>query len=242
MGSNPTLSLIIHTYMSSIKKTILDTETTGLDEDKDRVIEVGCVKLVNNINMRNNFHSYVNPKVNIASGAYNVHGISNLFLFNKPRFIYTANLLTQFTINSILIAHNASFDLRFLNKEFRNIGMPIIFFNNVVDTMVVAKKRFTQGLVNLDSLCRKLNIFAVRNRIKHGALIDAELLAHVYISLFYKTQKKIRLVKQKERTECFISFEKIRYNLIKNIKKREFNLYKKLLIRIPSCIWYKKFV
>ena len=224
-----------------MKKIVLDTETTGLEEIKDKIIEVGCIKLVSNINARNNFHSYLNQQSNITTQAYSVHGISSLFLFNKPKFAYISNSLIQFIINSILIAHNASFDIKFLNKEFRNIGIPIIFFNNIIDTMVVAKRKFTQGLVNLDSLCRKLNILEVRNRIKHGALVDAELLSMVYIALFHKTQKKIRLVNQNKKTETLFSFEKIKYDIIKSIKDREFYLYRKLLTNIPNCVWYKNF-
>ena len=168
-----------------MRQIILDTETTGLSaETGDRIIEIGCVELLNRKLTRNNFHHYVNPERDSHEDALKVHGISNEFLRDKPLFAHIADELLAYIEGAELIIHNAPFDLAFLNKELERLGKgPITqFVAGVKDTLAMAKDMFPGKRNSLDALCDRLEVDN-SGRTLHGALLDAELLADVYINM-----------------------------------------------------------
>ena len=182
--------------MEKNRTLILDTETTGLNVDDDKIIEIGIVELKDNILTQSHFHEYINPKKDISLSAQKVHGISNEFLIDKPTFSEIAKKFLDFIRNDTLIIHNAEFDVSFINKELQNCGFNDLQ-NSVIDTIKIAKKEFPGQAVNLDSLCRKLNIVNTR-RNHHGALLDAALLSKVYLRLTTGKQEKLKLVNKRE--------------------------------------------
>ena len=168
-----------------MRQIILDTETTGLSaETGDRIIEIGCVELLNRKLTRNNFHHYVNPERDSHEDALKVHGISNEFLRDKPKFAQIADELLAYIEGAELIIHNAPFDLAFLNKELERLGKgPITeFVLGITDTLAMAKDMFPGKRNSLDALCDRLEVDN-SGRTLHGALLDAELMADVYINM-----------------------------------------------------------
>jgi DNA polymerase-3 subunit epsilon len=168
-----------------MRQIILDTETTGLSaENGDRIIEIGCVELLNRKLTRNNLHHYVNPERDSHEDALKVHGISNEFLRDKPKFAQIADELLAYLEGAELIIHNAPFDVAFLNKELERLGKgPITqFVAGITDTLAMAKDMFPGKRNSLDALCDRLEVDN-SGRTLHGALLDAELLADVYINM-----------------------------------------------------------
>ncbi len=168
-----------------MRQIFLDTETTGLSAaNGDRVIEIGCVELINRKLTRNNKHFYLNPGRDSHEDALKVHGISNEFLKDKPKFAEVAEELLDYCSGAEIIIHNSPFDLSFLNKELELIGKPSFkgFVASVTDTLVMAKEIYPGKRNSLDSLCDRLGVDN-SGRTLHGALLDAELLADVYINL-----------------------------------------------------------
>ena len=168
-----------------MRQIILDTETTGLSaENGDRIIEIGCVELLNRKFTGNNLHHYVNPERDSHEDALKVHGISNEFLRDKPKFAAIAEELVNYLRDAEVIIHNAPFDIAFLNMEFRRLGLPPVtqVVANVLDTLVMAKEMFPGKRNGLDALCDRLGVDN-SGRTLHGALLDAELLADVYINM-----------------------------------------------------------
>ncbi|MEL7430773.1 MAG: DNA polymerase III subunit epsilon, partial [Pseudomonadota bacterium] len=167
-----------------MREIIFDTETTGLSaKDGDRVIEIGAVEMINRFPTGKTFHRFINPEGrDVHPDALNVHGISNEFLSDKPRFADIIDDFVEFFSNGHLVAHNAEFDVGFLNAELARIGRPGINPDRVIDTLKIARRKFPGQRNSLDVLCTR---FAVDNsrREKHGALLDSELLAEVYIEL-----------------------------------------------------------
>ncbi|UOM36462.1 DNA polymerase III subunit epsilon [Acuticoccus sp. I52.16.1] len=165
-----------------MREIVLDTETTGLDPATgDRVVEIGAVEVLNAIPTGNVFHVYINPERDMPEEAFRVHGISADFLADKPVFAAIAEEFSAFLGDANLVAHNASFDVNFLNHELQRCGKPIIGAHQVVDTLSIARRKHG-GANSLDALCSRYGIDASR-RTKHGALLDAELLAEVYLEL-----------------------------------------------------------
>ncbi len=167
------------------RQIVLDTETTGLSaENGDRIIEVGCVELLNRKLTGNNKHFYLNPERDSHEDALKVHGISNEFLRDKPKFAAVADELMEYLRGAEIIIHNAAFDVGFLNKELERIGQPAFktVVGSVTDTLVMAKEMFPGKRNSLDALCDRLGVDN-SGRTLHGALLDAELLADVYINL-----------------------------------------------------------
>ena len=181
--------------MENERKLILDTETTGLNFNTDKIIEIGIVELQDNMLTQNNFHEYINPEKDISLSAQKVHGISNEFLTDKPVFSKIAQKLLDFIKDDIIIIHNAEFDINFINKELQNCGFNKIN-NIVIDTIKLAKKEFPGQAVNLDSLCRKLNVNNTRQNY-HGAILDATLLSKVYLKLTTGKQESFKLMDNK---------------------------------------------
>lgn len=167
------------------RQIILDTETTGLSaEGGDRLIEIGCVELVDRKFTGNHLHLYINPERDSHPDALRVHGLSTEFLSDKPKFAEVARQIIDYCRDAEIIIHNAAFDLGFLNKELERLGQPAFtsFTGPVIDTLTLAKKMFPGKRNNLDALCDRLDVDR-SGRTLHGALLDAELLAHVYINL-----------------------------------------------------------
>ncbi len=166
-----------------MREIVLDTETTGLDPSGgDRVVEIGCVELINHIPSGRKFHRYVNPERRMSVDAIQVHGIEEAFLKDKPKFAEVARELVEFLGDDVLIAHNAEFDMAFLNAEFGRIGHPPLGGNRVVDTLMLARRKHPLGPNSLDGLMSRYSIDSSK-RVVHGALLDAELLSEVYIEL-----------------------------------------------------------
>jgi DNA polymerase-3 subunit epsilon len=170
-------------WSDSMREIIFDTETTGLDCREDRIIEIGGVELLNRFPTGRSFHAYINPQGRrVHPDAIEVHGITDAHLADKPHFAAIADEFLAFIDGAKLVAHNAGFDLGFINAEFARLDIPPVEPQRVVDTLAIARRKHPMGPNSLDALCRR---YAVDNsrRDKHGALLDSELLAEVYIEL-----------------------------------------------------------
>lgn len=166
-----------------MREIALDTETTGLDPSSGhRVVEIGCVELMGHVRTGNHFHTYLNPERDMPREAENIHGLSSTFLADKPLFKTIARAFLEFIGDDPLIIHNAAFDLKFLNAELNALDLPLIEFARATDTVLIARRMFPGSPANLDALCKRFNI-DTSARTKHGALLDAELLADVYLEL-----------------------------------------------------------
>jgi DNA polymerase III subunit epsilon len=177
-----------------VREIVLDTETTGLDPYRgDRLVEIGCVELLNRIPSGQTFHRYINPQRDIPAEAFAVHGLSAEFLKDKPFFAEVADDLVEFIGDAPLVAHNASFDLSFINAELEQAGKLLIGRDRVVDTLMLARRKHPGSSNRLDDLCVRYSIDSSR-RVKHGALLDAELLAEVYLELVGGRQAQLVLV------------------------------------------------
>ena len=166
-----------------MREIVFDTETTGLDpKTGDRMVEIGCVEMVNLVPTGNTFHAYYNPERDMPAGAEAVHGLSAAFLSDKPLFRDTAHELLDFIGDAPLIAHNAGFDFGFLNAELALCQREAVCMSRMIDTVALAKKRHPGAKLSLDALCTRYGIDR-SHRVKHGALLDAELLAQVYVEL-----------------------------------------------------------
>lgn len=176
-----------------LREVVFDTETTGLDPYQGhRLIEVGCIELVNRIPTGQVFHRYVNPQRDIPAEAFAVHGLSAEFLGDKPLFAEIAAELVDFLGDAPLIAHNAAFDLGFLNAELERTERPSIPRARLIDTLLLARRKYPGAQNRLDDLCLRFRIDNSR-RQKHGALLDAELLAEVYLELIEARQAQLGL-------------------------------------------------
>jgi DNA polymerase III subunit epsilon len=177
-----------------IREVVFDTETTGLDPQKgDRLVEIGCIELVNRFPSGQVFHRYVNPERDMPAEAFAVHGLSADFLKDKPCFAEIVDELVAFLGDAPLVAHNAMFDLGFINAEFVRCKRPLVERERLVDTLLLARRRHPGGSNRLDDLCARYGIDNSR-RTKHGALLDAELLAEVYLELVGGRQASLVLV------------------------------------------------
>ncbi|NBC34197.1 MAG: DNA polymerase III subunit epsilon [Alphaproteobacteria bacterium] len=169
-----------------MREIVLDTETTGLDPDQgDRIVEIGCVELVNHVRTKppgGIFHCYINPERPMAAAAAAVHGLTDEFLADKPVFADIVEEFLTFVGESPLVIHNAPFDLKFLNAEFRRLGRPLFGPDRAIDTLVIARQRYPGAQASLDALCRRFGVDG-SSRVLHGALLDTELLAEVYLEL-----------------------------------------------------------
>lgn len=181
-----------------MREIVLDTETTGLDPDSGhRLVEIGCVELINHVRTGNYFHTYLNPERDMPAEAEQVHGLSGEFLKDKPLFRIVAGSFLEFIAEAPLVIHNASFDLKFLNAELNALGHSLIDAERAIDTVLLARQKFPGQPANLDALCRRFAI-DLTARHKHGALLDAELLAEVYLELLGGRQSTLGLVAEQE--------------------------------------------
>lgn len=176
-----------------MREIVLDTETTGLKPaDGHRVVELGCVELLNRIPTGATFHVYLNPDRDMPAEAFAVHGLSAEFLKDKPRFAEIADDFLAFVGDAPIVAHNASFDHGFLCRELKLLARPEIPYDRIVDTLMLARRKHAAGPYSLDALCARYGIDNSR-RTKHGALLDAEILAEVYLELIGGRQATLGL-------------------------------------------------
>jgi len=166
-----------------MREIVLDTETTGFDPvTGDRLVEIGCIELENHIQTGRNFHRYLNPEREVPDSAFRIHGLSTAFLADKPKFAAVMDEFLEFVADSPLVIHNAEFDMKFINYELEKNGRKSIPFQRAIDTVKMARTKFPGSPASLDALCKRFNIDN-SNRTLHGALLDAQLLADVYLEL-----------------------------------------------------------
>jgi DNA polymerase-3 subunit epsilon len=207
---------------------ILDTETTGLSAEKDRVVEIACVELNNYIPTNNIFHTFINPEIKVSTDAFRVHGYSDEFLSTKPKFKDIAQDFINFIKDKKLIIHNADFDLGFLNNEFKRLNLKPILKSEVIDTLQIARSKFPGTGNSLDALCKRFKI-NIELREKHSALLDCQLLSKVYIELIEKKELTLDLKSNNEILNQEQKFEKNGDGIIVKVSKEQMEEYKKFL-------------
>tara|TARA_R110002049_G_scaffold117332_1_gene270399 strand:+ start:7711 stop:8394 length:684 start_codon:yes stop_codon:yes gene_type:complete len=179
-----------------MREIVLDTETTGFDpQSGDRIVEIGAVELMGHVATGNTYHQYINPERSMPDEAFQVHGLGDDFLRDKPKFAEIGQAFVDFIGDSKLIIHNAAFDIKFLNAELGWMGLPQIPWEQALDTLAIARKRFPGSPASLDALCRRFGIDNA-SRTLHGALLDSEILAEVYLELIGGRQPDFALSTQ----------------------------------------------
>lgn len=206
-----------------MREIVLDTETTGLDpKTGDRIVEIGCVELLNMLPTGNNYHVYINPERDMPQEEFRVHGLSSKFLSDKPVFseIYKGFLDFIGTESNIII-HNAEFDMRFINAEFERLGIASINKERIIDTLLIARKKHPGASNSLDALCKRYGIDNSK-RTQHGALLDSEILAEVYLELRGGRQTIFELKTEKQKPQ------------IVNVFQSNFDRNRKLALRLDE--------
>ncbi len=228
------------------REIVLDTETTGIDPTEGhRIIEIGCIELFNHMPTGKTYHQYINPEREVDAGAIAVHGIKNEFLADKPVFAEIVGGFMDFIGDGKLVIHNAEFDIKFLNAELKPYGYPPFKLNEAIDTLQVARKKFPGSPASLDALCRRFNIdLSVREL--HGALLDAQLLAEVYLELLGGRQHGLGLGDHRKNTQnenqsgVFVKSTKSRlYREPRNFEPSadELEAHKKMIAGIKDSLW-----
>jgi len=210
---------------------ILDTETTGLSASTDKIIEIACIELENQIPTKNKFHVFINPNMDISDGAYQTHGISRDFLRDKPVFKDVAKKFLNFIKDSKLVIHNADFDLAFLNKELQELNLEPLSKERVIDTLFLARQKFPGSQASLDALCKRFRI-NTEEREKHSALVDCNLLTEVYMELLEKKEPLLDLQPSQADISDLDSSQRIstsRKKIIVPVSDEERNLHKEFL-------------
>jgi DNA polymerase-3 subunit epsilon len=179
-----------------MREIVLDTETTGFEPDEgDRIVEIGAVELFNHMPTGRTYHQYINPQRSMPQGAFEVHGLGDDFLAGKPLFRDIAQAFVDFIGDARLVIHNAAFDMKFLNAELGWVSRPLLPLDQALDTLAIARKRFPGSPASLDALCRRFGIDNT-SRTLHGALLDSEILAEVYLELIGGRQPDFALAGQ----------------------------------------------
>lgn len=210
-------------------EVILDTETTGLSADKDRIVEIACIELSNHIPTKNIFHTFINPETKVSADAFSVHGYSDEFLSNKPKFKEIVKNFLDFIKDKKLVIHNADFDLGFLNNELKRLNIKPILKSDVVDTLQIARSKFPGVGNSLDALCKRYKI-NVEAREKHSALVDCHLLSKVYIELIDKKELTLDLeLSNRGNNDQMRLNNKNRQGIIVPISPEKVEEYKKFL-------------
>ena len=186
-----------------MREIVLDTETTGFEPSEGhRLVEIGCVELINHMPTGNTYHQYINPERDMPAEAFAVHGLGDDFLRPQPKFAQVAQAFVDFIAGAKLVIHNAAFDMKFLNAELEWLGQPKLT-NPVVDTLAIARRKFPGAAASLDALCRRFGIDN-SNRTLHGALLDSEILAEVYLELLGGRQTGLALSTQSTRSKSSV--------------------------------------
>ena len=220
-----------------MREIILDIETTGLEfKEGHRIIEIGCIEL-NKKEVGSTFHEYINPSKTLTKDNIKIHGITNEYLTDKPIFEEIADAFLEFIQDSYIVAHNASFDIGFLNFELEKLSKPTISKERVIDTIKIARERFPGQQVSLDALIKKLKINNLINRDQHGALKDAKLLTDVYLELQGINQIGLELTDKKSEKIALAS--EPNYTSIV-LTKEETEAHKEFIkSKIPNSNWAK---
>ncbi len=215
-----------------MREICLDIETTGLDpKDGHKIIEIACVELVNRVKTGNVFHSYVNPRRDVPDEAFRIHGIATDFLKDKPIFDHMVHKFLEFVKDTKIVIHNAAFDTKFINHELRILGLNGLNMDNVIDSLTMARKKYPGSPNSLDALCRRFNI-DLSKRTKHGALLDTELLADVYIELTGGAQGGFNFDAEKKEEKVVTIIEDVEFNPVRRqVAKREFTVSNDDLIK-----------
>ena len=221
-----------------MREIALDTETTGFDPRiGDRIVEIGCIELENHIPTGRSFQQYVNPERDMPVSAFEVHGLSEAFLSKYPVFADIVDSFLEFVGNSPLIIHNAIFDLGFINAELEKLGRDEISLDRAIDTVQLARSKFPGAQASLDALCRRFDI-DLSGRSKHGALLDAELLATVYLELAGGRQPGFELAADKvQRSVEVESDRQIRPARPYQADESELKSHQRLIENLNSAIW-----
>jgi DNA polymerase-3 subunit epsilon len=221
-----------------MREIVLDTETTGLDpKSGHRVVEIACLELVNYVPTGRTFHKYCNPERDMPEEAFNVHGLSISFLEKHPTFEAIVDEFLEFVGDARLIIHNADFDMRFLNAELIRANRAPLPAEQATCTMIMARKRFPGAQASLDALCKR---FAVDNshRTKHGALLDSELLAEVYLELMGGRQAGLALAAKATVAETVVATEKVaREARVHGPSEEELAAHAAMLAKLKNPIW-----
>ena len=223
-----------------MREIVIDTETTGLNyKGGDRVIEVACVELINHISTGNNLQFYCSTEKKIDAGAMKVHGITNAFLEKHPSFESQSDVFLDFIKEDVLIIHNSDFDMGFLNNELRLIKSPPLK-NDVIDTVQLARKTLNTRIANLNYLCNRFSI-DLSSRKLHGALLDCQLLAMVYLELIGGQQTKLELSNPSTKEETFNkkNIEKITSINKINLSEKEVAEHKIFVKGLKNALWHK---
>ena len=223
---------------------VFDTETTGFDpETGDKLVEIGCVELENHIPTGRHLQIYINPERGIPAEATAIHGITDEFVADKPIFSQVYSEFIEFIGDGKLIAHNAEFDMRFINYELGKVGHPPIPWSRVIDTLGMARQKFPGSPANLDALCRRFGIDNTE-RTYHGALLDSELLAEVYLELLGGRQHGLGLAAEKEKAaaadQVAVNAErKFREPRVHSASADELVAHGELLEKLDQPLWKK---
>jgi len=226
-----------------MREIVLDTETTGMDPAQgDKLVEIGCVELENHIPTGRTYHQYINPERDVPAEAVAVHGLTAERLKNEPTFgEIVGDFLDFIGTDSKLVIHNAEFDMKFINAELGTFGFPSIDNKRVVDTLMIARKKYPGSPANLDALCRRYNIDN-SNRTLHGALLDSELLAEVYLELLGGRQRGLGIEPERKAAPGIkkITVERVhREARVFVISEEEQAAHDKMLEEIKDSIWQK---
>jgi DNA polymerase-3 subunit epsilon len=187
--------------MADIREIVMDTETTGLEpQEGHRIVEIGALELINHVPTGRTYHQYINPLIKMPPEAEAIHGISDADLADKPVFADVSQAFLRFIEGGTLVIHNAPFDIKFLNAEFAKVGAPPLNLDDVTDTLAIARKRFPGAQNSLDGLSRRFGIDTSK-RVKHGALLDSEILADVYLELRGGRQSRMAMEVSGTKTE-----------------------------------------
>ncbi|MAU41300.1 MAG: DNA polymerase III subunit epsilon [Kordiimonas sp.] len=182
-----------------MREIVFDTETTGLDpNDGHKLVEIGCVEVINHIPTGKTYHQYINPERDMPAEAFAVHGLSAEFLQDYPTFAEVVSDFIDFVGDAKLVAHNAEFDMRFINAEMKKLGFKPYSAMRAIDTLAISRRKFPGASHTLDALCRRYEIDN-SNRVLHGALLDAQLLAEVYLELMGGRQAGLELTEQQKK-------------------------------------------
>ena len=221
-----------------MREIVLDTETTGLDPKLGhRIVEIGAIELINHIPTDNIYHCYINPERDVDQGAFEVHGLSTQFLSQFETFGNVVDEFNAFIKGDPLIIHNAPFDIGFLNSELLAIGRNAIDENRIIDTLPMARQKFPGAQVNLNALCRKYNIDN-SHRDLHGALVDADLLASVYLELIGGKQPGLQLATERKKQGITDSVvQKGRVKRVFAVNATELEAHSRLLDSLANPIW-----
>ena len=188
-----------------MREIVLDTETTGFDpQSGDRIVEIGAVELMRHVPTGNTYHQYINPERSMPDDAFQVHGLGDDFLRDKPVFKAIAQDFLDFIGDAKLVIHNAAFDIKFLNAELGWLGLPAIPWDQAIDTLAIARKKFPGSPASLDALCRRYGIDNTA-RTLHGALLDSEILAEVYLEMIGGRQPDFALATSEAENDRTVS-------------------------------------